>query len=112
MVTAVWAGNRLNKGITAKHVTGGSVVASIFHDFNKEYYAASPTPAGTLICTKSKPSEEKPREVAYNSYSRRRSISYAPRQVASSEYARGIYGPSNGAVTRNTKGITEYTWTQ
>lgn len=49
MVTAVWGGNDENKPIAGHNVTGGVVMAKIWHDYNEAYYKAHPTPPGTFI---------------------------------------------------------------
>ncbi len=52
MVTAVWGGNKNNEAITDRHVTGGSVMAAIWKQFNSDYYKKVPTPAGELVSVK------------------------------------------------------------
>jgi len=52
MVTAIWAGNENNVAITDKHVTGGTVLARLWREYNKQYYARNPLPAGEFIATK------------------------------------------------------------
>jgi len=49
MVTAVWAGNDENKPISGHNVTGGVVMAKIWHDYNEAFYKARPTPPGSFM---------------------------------------------------------------
>jgi penicillin-binding protein 1A len=49
LVTAVWGGNDENKPIPGHNVTGGVVMAKIWHDYNEAYYKAHPTPPGNFI---------------------------------------------------------------
>lgn len=49
MVTAVWGGNDENKPISGHNVTGGVIMAKIWHDYNEAYYKAIPTPPGNFM---------------------------------------------------------------
>ncbi len=49
MVTAVWGGNDENKAIEGKNVTGGVIMAKIWHDYNEAFYKARPTPPGSFM---------------------------------------------------------------
>ncbi|MFA7337626.1 MAG: PBP1A family penicillin-binding protein [Candidatus Obscuribacterales bacterium] len=49
MVTAVWGGNDENKAIEGKNVTGGVIMAKIWHDYNEAYYKARPTAPGSFM---------------------------------------------------------------
>jgi membrane peptidoglycan carboxypeptidase len=49
MVTAVWGGNDENKPIAGHNVTGGVVMAKIWHDYNEAFYKARPTPPGSFM---------------------------------------------------------------
>jgi len=103
MVTAVWGGNRENKAILDKHVTGGSVMARVWRDFNKTYYAKAPTPAGTLIAAKTSMDPQKQAEID----ARLNALSGSDTSTASARRA----DPAHGVVVRNSKGVTEYSWT-
>lgn len=46
VVTAVWGGNDEFKPISGAHVTGGTIMARIWHDYMAAYYNAHPTVAG------------------------------------------------------------------
>ncbi|MBC8000013.1 MAG: penicillin-binding protein, partial [Leptolyngbya sp.] len=63
MVTAVWAGNRDHSQAIGKKVTGGTVAAVIFRDFNQGYYKVHKTPNLELLAktggVKLKPEEER-----------------------------------------------------
>jgi membrane peptidoglycan carboxypeptidase len=48
-VTAVWAGNDDNLPIPGTAVTGGTVMAKIWKDYNVAYYQRNPTPPGSFI---------------------------------------------------------------
>jgi 1A family penicillin-binding protein len=61
MVTAVWGGNDENKPIEGKNVTGGVIMAKIWHDYNEAYYKARPTPPGNfMVPSPISPDENKP----------------------------------------------------
>jgi len=49
MVTAVWGGNDENKAIEGKNVTGGVIMAKIWHDYNEAFYKARPTAPGSFM---------------------------------------------------------------
>lgn len=49
LVTAVWGGNDENKSIPGTYVTGGTVMAKIWKDYNLAYYEKHPTPPGTFL---------------------------------------------------------------
>jgi penicillin-binding protein 1A len=49
MVTAVWGGNDENKPIAGHNVTGGVVMAKIWHDYNEAFYKARPTAPGSFM---------------------------------------------------------------
>ena len=47
-VTIVWGGNDENEAIPGHNVTGGVVMAKIWHMFMESYYQLRPTPAGSF----------------------------------------------------------------
>lgn len=49
MVTAVWAGNKNHTMAIGKKVTGGTVAAAIFRDFNSSYYKVHKMPNAELL---------------------------------------------------------------
>jgi penicillin-binding protein 1A len=52
LVTAVWGGNPDNKPIPGSHVTGGTVMARIWREYNKSYYARHDVPSSWFVaCT-------------------------------------------------------------
>lgn len=53
MVTAVWAGNKNHSMAIGKKVTGGTVAAAIFHDFNQNYYKVHKLPPGEVVAKSS-----------------------------------------------------------
>lgn len=111
MVTAVWGGNKDNQPIADKHATGGSVIAGVWRDYNRAYYAAVPQPAGTLICAKhqDQPEQKQGRAIAYRSMSHSHDTVPGDAPAAASVLSGGS-NPANGYVTRQTHGITEYAW--
>jgi penicillin-binding protein 1A len=48
-VTVVWGGNDDNLPIPGHNVTGGTVMAKIWHMFMEAYYKEHPTPAGSFM---------------------------------------------------------------
>jgi penicillin-binding protein 1A len=52
LVTAVWGGNPDNKPIPGSHVTGGTVMARIWRQYNQAYYARHDVPQSWFVaCT-------------------------------------------------------------
>lgn len=52
LVTAVWGGNPDNKPIPGSHVTGGTVMARIWRNYNQSYYAQHNVPQSWFVaCT-------------------------------------------------------------
>ena len=49
MVTIVWAGNDENKPIKGRNITGGGIMAPLWHQYMEAYYKARPHPAGSFI---------------------------------------------------------------
>lgn len=49
MVTCVWGGNDENEPIPGHNVTGGTVMAKIWHSFMDAYYQGHPTPPGNFM---------------------------------------------------------------
>jgi penicillin-binding protein 1A len=108
MVTAVWGGSRENKPIAGAHVTGGSVMARVWKDFNVAYYKKTPTPAGELIAAQGKDVEASP--VAPATPAQNSDSQYAAR--ARDYSASSVANPANGQVLHHAKGVTEYDWTR
>jgi penicillin-binding protein 1A len=63
LVTAVWGGNDENLPIPGTYVTGGTVMARIWRQYNQAYYEKHPTPPGSFIAPM-KLVEEEPAEGA------------------------------------------------
>jgi len=108
MVTAVWGGNKNNRPIADKHVTGGSVMARVWRDFNIAYYKRCPTPSGELISSKNKDSnkDDGDKSAVASASSPKASRHRRPARVESSN------NPTSGVVVRNSKGVTDYAWQQ
>jgi 1A family penicillin-binding protein len=52
LVTAVWGGSTDNRPIAGSHTTGGTVMARIWRDYNRLYYAQHDIPASWFVaCT-------------------------------------------------------------
>jgi penicillin-binding protein 1A len=49
MCAVVWGGNDENEAIPGHNVTGGTVMARIWHNFMDAYYQSHPTPAGNFM---------------------------------------------------------------
>lgn len=49
MVTAVWAGSKNHNTQIGRKVTGGTVAAGIFRDYNSNYYKVHKTPSGDVL---------------------------------------------------------------
>jgi 1A family penicillin-binding protein len=118
LVTAVWGGNSDNKPIPGSHVTGGTVMARIWRDYNKVYYAQHNVPTGWFIaCT---------HLAAGNTFAVRTAKkkieppkAAAPvLQYEQSPYAGGAgyetprRAPVRRATARSGAGVTEYRWSR
>ena len=130
MATAVWGGNKDNKPVGGS-VTGGTVMARIYHDYQQSYYNKVPTPAGWFAaCNRppaalgtDRPYEEKPKPVVTAAATRNYSVtssSYSSsssssqprrrrRQKAEYNYRQA---PQGGAIVKQQRGITEYAWSR
>lgn len=139
LVTAVWAGTRDHSPVRGRHVTGGTVAATIFREYNLGYYKAHPGPPGTLLSAapdSGKPDAAlsfsaspasstdlsaqpagSPAQSASKSAPRKRRVASRPSMKALNEYYRRYYAqrasnPKGGYISRSKKGVTEYTWTR
>jgi penicillin-binding protein 1A len=56
--TAIWGGNDQNKAVPGTHVTGGTIMASIFKNYMQGYYRKHPVPAGKFIAPREPLMEE------------------------------------------------------
>jgi 1A family penicillin-binding protein len=113
MVTAVWGGGDEKSPVAGKHVTGGTVMARVFRNYNQRFYAASPTSAGELVTSRYASSKEpatKPishsNDVPYTDIDP--NAQYA--QQAAPEAAKPVAQPAARVQTQ--KGVTEYHWNQ
>lgn len=122
MVTAVWGGNDKNLPIANKHVTGGTVMARLWREFNSAYYAKNPLPAGALFVSRYEDADgklnDKPIDPVDNksidkpalksnspNRSTRHSHSHMPTATRAAESI------TRAPITRRQNGITEYQWT-
>ncbi|MBX9686186.1 MAG: PBP1A family penicillin-binding protein [Candidatus Obscuribacterales bacterium] len=118
MVTAVWGGNKENKAVGGS-VTGGTVMAGIWRNYEQAYYRQVKIPAGCFIASNRPPQSlgsdiavenrvAAPKRIietaSYRAYkrSRRRSArQYNYRQA-----------PAGGAIVRADRGVKEYAWSR
>ena len=109
LVTAVWGGNEDNKPIYGSHVTGGTVMARIWRDYNRAYYAKHAMPSGWFIaCTKLVGHFQPQKAISVTPKPRRavRAASYPD-----SSYSYANYTPRQRPAARATqRGVTEYRW--
>jgi len=122
MVTAVWGGNKDNKSVGGS-VTGGTIMARIWHDYEQSYYRRVPTPAGIFAASNrsaqglgtDKPIDEKPKAQA-SAPGRATSASYSAssqprvRRAAHRQHYDNHVAPSGAALVRTDRGIKEYSW--
>jgi len=118
MVTAVWGGGDEKSPVAGKHVTGGTVMARVFKQYNQRYYNNAPTPAGVLLTSRYGSSSEankpfsKPishsNDVPYTEIDPSAGYRAAPAsQTVAKPAARVEAGKANSI-----KGVTEYHWEQ
>jgi len=116
LVTAVWGGNKDNKAVGAS-VTGGTVMARIWHEYMQAVYKKEPAPAGFFIASNRPPQflgsdkpfeEEKPKlqaPIQTSSY-----VAYQKQKRQSRRVYDYRRAPAGGAIVRAERGITEYNW--
>lgn len=120
MVTAVWGGNDQNLPIAGHNVTGGSVMAQVFRDYNRAYYAKVPSPVGELWAIRFGGAGAEARS-ASGAWSRSeaeiralRRSQRRPRVARRARVAPRVVdtgGQYYGAVRRN-RNVTDYVWTR
>jgi penicillin-binding protein 1A len=119
LVTAVWGGNEDNKPIPGSHVTGGTVMARIWRDYNKAYYLSHNVPTGGwfIACTRligdfAPRKAESARSVAKAQAAAARRTNVRPvKYYADNDFT--VYTqphPSRGAAYKQPSGVTEYRW--
>lgn len=114
MVTAVWGGGDEKSPVADKHVTGGTVMARVFRQYNQRYYANQPTPipAGELPTSRYATSIGTPatkpishsNDVPYSEIDPSQSYQQVPVHQAAP-----VARPA-ASVVRSQKGVTEYNW--
>lgn len=121
MVTAVWGGNKDNSVTPDSYVTGGTVMARIWREYNKAFYAQCPTPAGNLIAYRDAATESDSykhtdkKRIAATSYhvaratGSHRSSRWQYTQPSLSS-PRNVSSPTGGMVIRTNRIITDYRW--
>ncbi len=118
MVTAVWGGNDQNLPIANKHVTGGTVMARLWRQYNKLYYSRVSVPAGSFLASthedqiisepKSTAPEQHPVSVARSSVRHKARAAHRPHYRAFS--GPHASNPDGGVAVRRAPGVTEYSW--
>lgn len=124
MVTAVWGGNDNNLPIANKHVTGGTVMARLWRQFNKMYYSRVSVPAGSFVASAHEDSVTDIKNAAPVSapsspdravVDHRLSVRHRARVA---HHVRGYHAfsgpkasnPDGGVAVRRAVGVTEYSW--
>lgn len=123
MVTAVWGGNDNNLPIANKHVTGGTVMARLWRQYNKMYYSRVSVPPGAFLASQNEAVVPEIKEMPDDSTStapyaaaehktapRRRAKVVrhfrAPRMFSGEKAS----NPDGGVAVRRAVGVTEYSW--
>ena len=101
MVTAVWGGNDHNLPVVGHNVTGGSVMAQVWREYNRAYYAKNPIPPGHLLASD---------EGSYpqDKFAHQQVTKQAVKTNPDASEDTSLY---QGAV-RSNKGVTDYVWTR
>ncbi|MBX9941563.1 MAG: PBP1A family penicillin-binding protein [Candidatus Obscuribacterales bacterium] len=113
MVTCVWGGGDEKKDL-GRNVTGGTVMARVFRNFNERFYQAVKTPEGELLTSRYNDLDKPHEAVKPISHSNDVPLSeidpsYTSTQTAGQYQARPRAAAHSQAV-RSQKGITEYKW--
>jgi penicillin-binding protein 1A len=123
LVTAVWGGNDDNKPIPGSHITGGTVMARIWRDYNRSYYRQHDVPTSWFVaCSRIAgnvrfPSRESKSEKDLNKVE----TGYGSKHVAPKVVRYEDIDPPSyrvtyqraahpAAVARSGRGVTEYRW--
>ncbi|HEY9678000.1 MAG TPA: PBP1A family penicillin-binding protein [Drouetiella sp.] len=116
MVTAVWGGNDQHLPIANGRVTGGTVMARLWRQYNRAYYSKVSVPSGVFSSAQmadAAPPPAESKKVASSSYghSSHHARSVATRHPSYQEF-RGsrASNPDGGVAVRRTAGVTEYSW--
>jgi penicillin-binding protein 1A len=117
MVTAVWGGNDQNLPIANKHITGGTVMARLWRQYNKLYYSRTSIPAGTFLASQhddqivSEPTTVPNLPAVSDKHSVvRHKTKTAHRQAYHVFSGPQKSNPDGGVAVRRAVGVTEYTW--
>lgn len=118
MVTAVWGGNDQNLPIANKHVTGGTVMARLWRQYNKLYYSRVSVPAGSFVASTHEDqviSETKSVELDHPAVVGRSSVRHRAKAAHRPHGYRAFSGPhvsnpDGGVAVRRAPGVTEYSW--
>lgn len=114
VVTAVWAGNSKNKPVPDSHVTGGTVMAKIWREYNQGYYRVHPSSAGLLITSNMRPMKEPPKPITKRATPIQTGDVPIQTGDAQTPYQRmpvpGKSAPTGAVVVRSSSGVTEFQW--
>lgn len=117
LVTAVWGGNSDNKPIPGTHVTGGTVMARIWRDYNRAYYARHNVPDSWFVaCTHLAGGFKFPTREAKDEKDTQEKEKYQkPRVVRYADIDPTYQEPTTARTRRVTtgrpgRGVTEYRW--
>ena len=123
LVTSVWGGNSDNKPIPGSHVTGGTVMARIWREYNKGYYARHDVPSSWFIaCTHLAGGFKFPAREAKDDKEEKKRMDLqqqkplvVPYSVYDPSYREPAAAPSTTRRVRSVqpaRGVTEYRWSR
>jgi penicillin-binding protein 1A len=122
LVTAVWGGNPDNKPIYGSHVTGGTVMARIWANYNRAYYARHDVPASWFVaCTHlagnikfpTRKSTDEKETVAKKMAEVRPKAKVVRYEDIDPTYHEPAHRPvRRAAAVRPGRGVTEYRWSR
>ncbi len=118
MVTAVWGGNDQNLPIANKHVTGGTVMARLWRQYNKLYYSRVSVPPGSFVASAHEEqviSDSKSAAPEHPVAVGRPTARHRTKAVHRQHGYRAFSGPhasnpDGGVAVRRAPGVTEYSW--
>lgn len=117
LVTAVWGGSTDNRPIAGSHTTGGTVMARIWRDYNRLYYAQHDVPqswfvacthlAGNFKFPQREAKAEKPDNTAAKAVKHEAPHAVAHAVVDDEDTARPV---RKARVYREANGVIDYRW--
>jgi penicillin-binding protein 1A len=121
LVTAVWGGNPDNKPIPGSHVTGGTVMARIWRQYNQAYYARHDVPQSWFVaCTHlaggfkfpTRESKDEKEAKKVEERPRARVVRYEDIDPTYREPSAAVSRIRRASAVRPGKGVTEYRWSR